>query len=211
MNLLLAVSIYAIAGKYKFFYRNDAVVLILVGIVFYSGFSRLSVMGNMLAPYNAFHESFVTTLRKYDLPPSSQLVVFGVDLSINGWWEYSSGYMKYATKRKDVTGLIGPELKNYDPFDPVRRGFKKPDKMNGLSLDKPLFIFNVEEYRSFALRQKEFALQYVNGAWTVYRFDKNRGSVREVGRGKGLENLPAFLTGRGIAVRDVAFARGSEP
>lgn len=210
VNLILVLSIYVLTRNYRIVYKHDITILLIFIILLFSGFSRLQVMHNFFNSPNKFHTIFTATLKQFNFPTNSQIVVLDGNVSTGGWWNYSTGYMKYATKRKDITGLIGPEFKHYDPFNPDSKGYQKEDKMNGLSLKDPIFIFKFQRDPEYSLEQREFALQYMNESWTVYKLNKINGSVQKVANGAGVDNFHNFLQGNNITMNDVAFSQGIE-
>ncbi len=210
VNLILVLSIYVLTRNYRIVYKHDISILLICIMLLFSGYSRLQVMHDFFNLPNKFHAMFTSTLKQFKFPTDSQIVVLDGNVSTGGWWNYSSGYMKYATKRKDVTGLIGPEFKYYNPFNPDNNGFQKKDIMNGLSLKNPIFIFKFQRNPEYSLEQKGFALQYMNDSWTVYKLNKINGYVQKITNGNGVDNLHSFLKDINMTMSDVAFAQGIE-
>ena len=102
-------------------------------------------------------------LKKLKLPINSQIVISGMK-GIDGGWFRSSGLLKFALQRRDVNGLLGEKddtgYYNFDNhFNPKMRGWTKRYVMTGLSLDKPVFFFELKE-KTNKLKQLEYALQW---------------------------------------------------
>lgn len=211
VNFIIVVSVYIIAKNFNNKYINYLSVFLIGGIVLFSGVSRIHIVNKIIKSPNKFHAVFTRMLHHYELPKNAQLVVLEGSLPTGGWWNYSTGYLKYATKREDITGLVGPEVRNYDPFNPQKRGFQQKDKMSGLALSDPIYIFKFEKHPDYSFAQKEFALQTIDDSWKVYKLNKITGSSVEVATGTGEDDFHIFLTDHNLSLNDVAFSQGISP
>lgn len=210
INLILIMSIYIITKNVKVFYKYDLSFFLCLLVLLFSGYSRLNNVNMLFSSYNKFHNVFTEKLANYDFPPNSQLVILDGNVTTDGWWIYSSGYIKYALKRKDMSGIIGPQYKNHDPFNQEKRGFSLENKMSGLSFRDPIFIFKFLKYPQYILEQREFLLQYVDDSWTIFKLNKMSGQVQILASGTGVNNFYLFLNDIKIAPENVAFAQGIE-
>ncbi len=94
--------------------------------------------------------------------PESQIVIVGEDLGTGGYWNYSSGYIKYLSGNPQINGLIGFEFQFYNPFNKKEKHFET--KMTGIDLDKPVFLFNRK--LNGHLLPVEYALEWDASKWT---------------------------------------------
>ena len=181
-------------GKYK----THAIVL--MGVIVFSGIYRYINLSAIYAPGNTSHAIIVKELNKIELPPKSQVVVVGAE-GIPGCWLRTCGYLRFALKRKDIDGIVGPintlGYYNFDRhFDPKDRKMLIRHLMTGLSLDRPVFLFLLEE-KSRRLRQLEYTLEWKgetwNSPWTIIHVDKKTGKPSPWVSGVGKEQYETAL------------------
>ncbi len=189
---LFILSLYGIlctAPSFKF--RLDAIILISLVVVF--GIARYSNLNRDYSIRNQQSSIVRTELKKHELPQDSQIVIVGSDNipQTSGWWRYSTGYLQFVTKRKDITGLLGLEYSYYDPFNERKRLYDQDHKMNGLSLKQPLFLFGMLSDQG-KLRQYEYALQWKgksrNAPWTILKTIRKSGKIESFLSGTGLDH-----------------------
>jgi hypothetical protein len=166
-------------------------------------------MYHFYAPKNKVHESIVHDLSKLDYPDQSQIIILnGNRIPTGGWWNYSSGYIKYATGRKDLTGIVGKEYFYYDPFVAKNRGFDKSDNMNGVDLSLPVYIYKLEcKSNGCHLNQLKYALQWNEGPWSLITFDMRSGEIVNSIKGSGYNDLANYLVSHNISFSQVAFSK----
>lgn len=209
INFAIVVSVFVII---RYIHADRA--LIAATIVFsllasYSGVSRIKVMVDKIKQGNKTHYSVVEKLHSINIPDKSQIVILNAwELGTKGLWGYSSGYLKYATGRTDVTGLAGPELNFYDPFQLKMRGYTKINRMKGISLEEPIFLYRVNDNYNRTLEQMEYMLQWAAASWQLYQLDLYDGSREKIFSGSGHEQLNHFLQKENISRTRVAFAQG---
>jgi hypothetical protein len=193
LNALLIFSLYVIFKK-GFLKKYKFHIFVFIGIIIYSGTFRYLHLKKVYAPLNNTQKIIIRELNKRALPLNSQVVIVGVK-EVWGGWKRASGYLKYALKRNDITGLIGSinssEFYNFDNhFDPRIRKFKKRFEMTGLSIDKPVFLFLLLEKQQ-QLEQFEYALQWKgrtkNAPWTILKVDKKMGKILPFRSGIGMK------------------------
>lgn len=168
-------------------------ILVFAAIIIFSGTSRYFTLKATFAPLNLDFSIVQRDLNKIQLPPDSQIVIIGIYRV--GGWQRSSGYLQFALKRADVTGLIGPVNRfgyyNFDDhFDTTKRGWNSRVTMSGLTLENPLFLFYCDP-KSRKLIQMEYALQWrgekKDAPWTIFRVDKRTGEIIPFNSGVGME------------------------
>jgi hypothetical protein len=212
LNSIFAFSIYVILknlfpGKFKWY------IPVFAAIIIFSGVSRYFTLKEMYTPWNNSFSIVQRDLNKMPLPLNSQIVVVGVS-GISGCWEKSRGYLCFALKRKDISGLVGAVKNggyyNFDNhFDHTKRGWGGRYRMTGLSMDKPVFLFRVAKKKG-QLNQLEFALQWKgekkDASWTILQVDKNTGQIFPFVSGVGMDEYESAileLQKKGIRQSDI--------
>jgi hypothetical protein len=194
LNALLLVSLYSIL-KRIFKAKSLLINTTFIIIIFISGLSRTIELKSYYDRLNKNQFQIQKKLSSLNLPMNSQIVIY-LKNGENYWgfWNTSSGHLKYILKRKDIDGLIGSKTKVpyfdfHDPFNPNCRGFGTDDLMNGLSLNRPLFLF-VENKSGF--RQYGYALQWQGktpeAPWTIHKVSQFTGTILPFASGIGLED-----------------------
>lgn len=211
VNLSLVYSVYILIA---YGFRNRANVkyiqaLLLISLLVYTGSSRMTHMYKFYASKNKAHEAIVLALSKFDFPLSAQVVILnGNRIPTGGWWNYSAGYIKYATGRKDMTGLIGLERFYYDPFVVSNRGYNKDHIMNGLDMNLPVFTFRqICDSEGCRLNQLGFALQWKADSWNLLMFDKVTGVLSRKIEGNGYDYFIKLLSQENIQIDQVAYGK----
>jgi hypothetical protein len=178
--------------------------LILI-LVIISGVSRYFYLKDILDLENTNQAVITRSLAKLKLPLHAQVVVVGIEgvglKGFDGGWERSSGYLKFAMKRKDLNGLISPihssALYNFDNhFDPGLRKWRPRYYMTGLAPEQPVFLFRLDK-RTGELNQLEYALQWrgdkKDAPWTILKVDKRTGKILPFASGAGMEEYLSTL------------------
>ncbi|MCX6582248.1 MAG: hypothetical protein NT166_18915 [Candidatus Aminicenantes bacterium] len=193
LNALLLISLVAI---FKRIFRArafliDAAFMILI---FQAGLFRTFELKAYYDTLNQNQFHIQKNLSSFNFPMNSQIVIYVVKGENHwGFWCTSSGHLKFILKRKDIDGLIGLKAKHYftfyDPFNPKSRGYETEDRMNGLSIDRPLFLF-VQDNSGF--KQYDYALQWKGktreAPWTIYRVNRSTGAIVPFAAGSGRED-----------------------
>jgi len=192
LNALLLISLHAIF-KRIFMARLFLIDAVFIIIIFQSGLFRTVELKTYYDGLNQNQSHIQKNLSPFNLPMNSQIVMY-ITKGENHWgfWSTSSGHLKFILKRKDIDGLIGSKAKHYftfyDPFNPKSRGYGTDDRMNGLSIDRPLFLF-VQNKSGF--KQYEYALQWQGktreAPWTIYRVNRSTGAIVPFASGRGRE------------------------
>jgi hypothetical protein len=215
LNALFVFSIYVILknvfhGKFKWY------IPVFAALIIFSGVSRYFTLKEIYTQVNTPFSIVQRDLNKMRLPSNSQIVIVGVR-GISGCWAISSGYLQFALKRKDVTGLVmwsgkstGGGYYNFDNhFDPQQRGWGPRYRMTGLSTDQPVFLFRMNR-KNAKLKQLEYALQWKgekkDAPWTILRVDKVFGQIFPFVAGVGMDEYQSTiqqLQTRGIAQADI--------
>ncbi len=209
INFSFVMSLWVIFQNLKIRFNKNIFFILLICIVIFSGSSRILHLSKIFTPQNNTHDVITSTLSKYNFPENSQIIIInGGRIPTGGWWNYSSGYFKYATRRKDVTGLIGPEKGFYNPYDSKKRGFSPDHQMSGLTLENPAFYFRLDCKQGCELYQKEYSLQWESDSWKVYKFNLQTGNIEKVYKGSDIEEFNEFLRKNKLTQNDIVFAKG---
>ena len=195
---IFVFSIYVILNQ-KFVKKYKLYILIFTAIIIFSGAYRHLNLKEIYSAKNHIHSIIFKDLNKLKLPLNSQVVISGAaglgGLGISWGWIPSSGYLKFALKRKDINGLIG-QIKhdgyyNFDNhFDPQQRGWNLRYTMTGLSMDKSTFFFILLQ-KEKTLKQLEYALQWKgkrkDAPWTILQANKETGEISPLISGIGMK------------------------
>ena len=215
LNALFVFSLYVILrdlsrGKFKWY------LPVFAALIVFSGGLRYFTLKENYTRLNKPFSIVQRDLNKMRLPLNSQIVIIGIK-GISGCWQKSSGYLQFALKREDVTGLVissgkstGGGYYNFDNhFDPQQRGWGPRYRMTGLSTDQPVFLFRMDK-KNAELKQLEYALQWKgekkDAPWTILRVDKVFGQISSFFSGVGMDEYESAileLRKRGIAQTDI--------
>jgi hypothetical protein len=190
---LTALWLISLSALLKKFFKTKPLIIQIVFtmIILFVGFTRTAELKSYYDGLNNKQNQIVKNLSPYHFPPNSQIVIYLTNAeNYWGFWVTSSGHLKLILQRNDINGLIGSKTKHYfefyDPFNPKSRGFKSKDRMNGLSIDRPLFLF-VEHIKDF--NQYEYALQWQgttrDAPWTIHKIDRFTGTILPFTSGRG--------------------------
>lgn len=192
LNALLLISLVAIFKRIfmaKSFLINTAFII----LIFQAGLFRTVELKTYYDSLNRNQFHIQKNLSSFNFPRDSQIVMY-LTKGANYWgfWSSSSGHLKFILKMNGIDGLIGSKAKHYfdfyNPFDPKSHGYGTSDLMNGLSIDRPLFLF-VEDNGGF--RQYEYALQWQgktrDASWTIYQVNRSTGAIVPFTSGRGRE------------------------
>lgn len=198
INALLVFSFYMLLNKVKDGKLiKKSYAIFLVGTVFFSGALRFSHLEKKFNCMNEMQAVIVDHLKAIPFPENSQVVIAikAGNPGVLGWHK-SSGYLKYALKRDDISGLIGRfnhgAYYNFDihHFDPEKRGFFKRHAMTGLRFDQPVFFFIMNKKRK-ELTQLEYTLHWKGktkiAPWSILHADKKTGKLTTFLSGTGWE------------------------
>lgn len=176
----------------------------MIALTIFSGVLRLQTIEKTYAARKEVSAPLNRFLRSFKFPERSQIVVVGKGTELlytSGYWHWSTGYLRYATKRDDISGQLGEEKGFYNPFG--RRTRFRPNQMGGLTLEDPLFAFRYDGNR---ITQVSYCLQWGNEKdperWTLFSMDPVKGDLTPFRSGIGEE---AF----GIAMKEME-TRGIE-
>lgn len=174
-------------------------------LVIISGVTRYFYLKDIFDLENTNQAVIIRSLDKIELPLYAQVVIVGIEgagyKGFDGGWERSSGYLQFAMKRKDLTGLISPchasAFYNFDNhFEPGIRGWRPRYYMTGLSVDQPVFLFRLDK-KTGELNQLEYALQWrgdkKDASWTILKVDKMTGEILPLISGVGMEEYVLTL------------------
>jgi hypothetical protein len=185
-NLLMVLSCFSFFPRLGFHRLRPALAVILIGSLLV-GVYRFESLRHTFGPREKAHAALHRMLSPRDFPADSQVVVVGGPtgyLFTGGYWVWSTGYLRYTLKRVDVSGLVGPEMVSYNPFQLNKRGYGFP--MHGLRLTQPVFLFRFDGSDLLPVR---YCLVWGEGrdaeAWTIYRLDDLRGDMAPLRTGRG--------------------------
>jgi hypothetical protein len=210
--LILSMSIYSVLTLGNRLKTGALFAIVIFGMLCTVGQLRYYRTEPSFQYYNIRMERLVKNLYSRSFPQHSQIVVSGTPelKATEGLWAWSSGLLKYITRRSDITGLISAESTFYDPFNGPALYFP-PE--TGLYLNRPTFLYRVsgEDFQ-----QVEYALQWKASSresdWTIYRFDKTSGLPSTFRTGKGWDDYKTTL-GRmneiGIRQTDILWGNGT--
>lgn len=215
INFLFALSLFIILNR-GWAKKLHLYVLLMFAFTLLVGLQRLEKINKVIRPAEQVSIAIQHSLKNYDFPSDSQIVIVGGPtgkLQTGSYWIWSTGFLQYATKRADITGLIGQEMYMYDPFDMTKRGYSF--KMNGLDSSLPLFLF---KFNRSGLEQKKFFLRWqADGQtppWKIYEIDPDSGMVHVFREGEGkqaFERILADLEQTGISAEDIFWAPSQPP
>lgn len=153
---------------------------------------------------NKDNSQFLHFIGNKKIPQNSQIVVVNMDVSTCGYGYWSTGYLEYVTKRKDVTGLIGKEINMINPF---KKHEYSEGGMNGLSINLPLFLYRKNngdfEQLTHFLQWKQNTM---NSDFAIYSVDPYTGGIALAHEGKGMDAFVAtsrMLSVLGIKRSDI--------
>ncbi len=193
LNAIFIFSIYVILNR-GFFKKYKLYIFVFIGIIIFSGISRYINLKKIFDFKNSNQSVIIRDLNKQTLPLNSQVVISGVRGTSPGW-PGSSGYLKFALKRKDINGLTGSinasPYYNFDNhFNPGERRWGFRNSMTGLSIDRPTFLFLMLKKQK-KLKQFEYALQWKgktkNAPWTILKANKKSGDISPFIPGIGMK------------------------
>lgn len=187
--LISSVAIFKRIFMARSFLINTAFII----LIFQSGVFRTVELKANYDSLNKTQFDIQKKLSTFNFPKDTQIVIY-VKKQENHWgfWGTSSGHLKFILKRNDIDGLIGSKAVHYfdfyNPFNPKFRGYGTGDRMNGLRIDRPLFLFVENKY---GFRQYEYALQWrrkkPGAPWTIYRVNRSTGAIVSFTSGRGRE------------------------
>ena len=211
INFIIVMSLWVLFNRFKVIpNRHVGLLLLLICLSLFSGVKRFQHINKVISPQNEVHESIIHDLKKYDIPDGSQIaIVEGHRIPTGGWWMYSSGFMKFSTDINDVTGIIGLEKGFYDPFGIDKRDFQYEHQMSGLDLDAPIFLFRQYCAAICELKQKKYALQWMEGSWNLFEFDLKSGKIVNTSNGVGYDEYMDFIDKHNLTAEDVIFSVGN--
>jgi len=179
LNAIFVFSIYIILYSFSRTKFKLHIPVFIIVIIF-SGVLRYYNLDKMYSLINIDFSIIRNELAKKEFPPHSQIVIFGVKGISNAdnkeyieyQWKLSSGLLKYALKRKDISGFFytpSAEYFNYKNYFEI-----------GLSMSQPVFLFGIDK-KNGQLQQFEYALQWrgetMDAPWTILQADKTTGTL----------------------------------
>jgi len=208
LYLFLSFPLYEAFKQYK--YGKTFIIIILIWLATGSMLQHYKNNDNAYSYINKIHEDFMRFAITVKYPPQSQIVVVNMNPQTCGFWYWSTGYLQSALNRNDISGLIGDDLMLIDPFIPAN--FSEGG-MNGLVLDKPLFLYRKTDngftQLAYFLQWKENSM---DSSFTLYQADPITGKITSLTNGRGrvayLEAAES-LSKQGINRSDIMW--GGEP
>ena len=102
VNLLVILSLYSIINAVFNRFKKQIYFVLFVSIILVSGLSNHIELQKKNKVFNVSHTRISENLIKYNFPKNSQIVIIGGSSApTGGYWEWSSGYLKFTTKRPD--------------------------------------------------------------------------------------------------------------
>lgn len=195
--------------------RSIFAIILASTFIVSTGHSKYTWLEKKHQAENYYHTLIEEALEPFNFPEAAQLVITGnTSIGTGGYHHYSSGYLKFLTRRADITGIFSrPEMQFYDPFRPEERGYVT--YMTGVDLDQPVFLFRMDT-KTKKIDQMQYALQWKDASWTegipgqtklnssqpevlqsspwtIYKFDLVSGSNIEMSSGIGISSLEAYM------------------
>lgn len=191
--LLLVLAIYSLV-TFSIVRSKANIVILSCVLILVPMIGRNLVLSQFFAPSNRGFDLIIHDLKHIYFPKDSQLVLLGAtSIATGGYWNWSSGFLKFALERPDIDGIMSKELSYYDPFK-MDRSFSST--MTGLDIERPVFIYRKDK-STFHFVQKEYGLRWhsPNGesTWEVLRFDKLTGHSTPYAKGKGYASFQSFI------------------
>lgn len=188
-GLYLFLSFVMFEAFKKLKYVKTATVVLLIVLSLGSAMHHYKNVGEYYKPMNQAHNRLIEFGKQRHYPANAQIVIADMDTSTGGFWWWSTGYLRYAFSRADVSGLVGNEFMFSNIFKPATY---TNGGMNGLNLEKPLFLYRLSRDK---FKQLTYCLKWedndVNSNFTIYRIDAASGKATPLTEGKGLN---AFLS-----------------
>jgi len=204
-NLFIISILWLGFNRIEFLQNTQLKIITICALLLFSGINRNKEVDKFYKYRELLSQSLKSHLDSKYIPPNSQIVLLGKGeyINANGYWKWSSGYLKHLLNRPDITGLAGfKEKKFYDPIGINKRNYSH--KMTGLELDKPLFVFYLN---TDFVKDINYMLRYnylndkKDDEWVLYRIDEDNKTVTEFKKGYGKDELSKFINEKKI--RDV--------
>jgi len=208
--LLALVSLNNVLRALK---RPRILPYIIVLLIVASGVLRTINTYRDLKPINETSRIVRDGLPRKAYPPNSQIVVLGeFSYTIGkGLWPMSDGYVKQFFGRMDMTGIMPYEYHFYNPFNGSEGRDWGADKMTGLDLAEPIFVFRYDKTAQ-QFKQLSYGLQWIvkdgSESWKLYKFDKGTGKAAQLHQGRSVDDYKITLndmTEEGVASSEVAW------
>ena len=119
-----------------------------------------------------------------------------------GFHEWSSAYFEYAFDTPGVSGMLGPELGFYDPFDLEACGFLS--KMSCLDTGRRLVAYRGDRKMRSFLQWEQAGNEHSN--WTLYHSD-SADRLEPAAAGVGREGYARHLASLGLDSDQVLWGR----
>jgi len=169
--------------------NHNVLIFIMAATIAGAVIKHDSSIEQAYAKSNKDHAQFVEFSATRQFPPKSQIVVVNMDVATCGYGYWSSGYLEYALKRKDVSGLVGKEFNLIDPF---KKHEYSAGGMNGLSINDPIFLYRKNNGH---FEQLNYFLQWkqsnTDADFVVYEIDAHTGKISAICNGAGLKSFLA--------------------
>jgi len=199
-------------------------IFVMVILIISSGSSRISHAKHMWEHREKSFQFIKTNLSKFDFPLNSQLVVLGaIDVDTGGYYLWSTGYLKYALKRNDISGILPIEYNFYDPFNVNRKDYCW--QMAGLDLNNPVFIYRANIHQKtweqiiYGLKWEKSDVNASNlphcikmhqsydqqSTWRLLQFDKVSGLDKIICEGVGYDEYLECINLKQIELFQVAW------
>lgn len=205
---------------------STGAIFVLFLVVFLSGIFRVKKVKAVWTPKEKVFQNIKEQLAGYNFPVSSQIVLLGsLPVNTGGYFIWSSGYLKYITKRNDITGVMPKIFNFYNAFNINHRGYCWT--MSGLDINKPVFIF---KYSNRKWKHLKYGLQWMQSnvnksnlphcknkrekirfdmesKWILYKFNLLIGNTTVLKEGIGMESYLDYLKKENISFNEIAWGK----
>ena len=190
--------------------KNSIKIFVLSLIIISVGTSRVTRNSQYFSRKNIINTLIKTRLNQIELSNPTQIAIInGSVAGTNGWFLYSSGYLKMLTNNRHVKGIAGPEKFDYNAFNPSNTCFTEKCRMSGLNLNSPIYLYRYEcESSKCDLNQLSYAAQKADQRFNLIHLDKNKGKSTIIKKFNSKPEFLNYISQNKINIKDVAFIKG---
>lgn len=204
--LLFSISIFILIPNN---YKKYAFILLflILGFNIYKKNNINFIQQKKSKEYGSFYSKLFS---EDQFPIGSQFFIIDDKPYHKGVWSYDTAYLRFKSKRTDISGHISGKNFAFDnPFQ-NKRSFKKGSSWRGLNLKNPIFIFEFDRI-SGNINRKKYYLQWLDSSnkfssFNISELINEKGKSRIIFSGVGLKPLVNFINKKkNISSKEIAF------
>jgi len=169
-------------------FNRSLAIAILVTLIGTYSVNRYKQIDEKFSKWNASKQSVYATLRTESIVPGAQIALINPSVPTWGFYPWSTGYLQYAFNEAGISGVIGPELSYYDPFDPESCGMQRI--MSCLDPSRPLIAYRYEKKIHLFLQWK--LAGNPDSPWILYHSNPDN-TLEVMASDTGLTKYKEFL------------------